>query len=729
MRSIARAATERPVSAASLDPLLRPSSVAIAGLSADVTKHGGQALNQLRRFGFKGSIWGVNPRRPRIPGVPVFASIQELPEPPDALVIAVPGSAVTEVVREAAEAGVKGALIFASGFAESGTVGKALQAELLSARSGTDLRLLGPNSAGVIHPAAGTVLSFLTCLHRPPEELRSGPVGLITQSGGIASYIHNLAASQGTGLAITVSTGNEVDVTAGEMLAYLVEHPEVRTIALVLETVRDGDPFVAAARAAQEAGKPVIAFKLGKSPAGQKLATTHTGALASPQRIYEAAFESLSITEVGSSRDLFEVAHLLATVPPPTRNSVGVVTHSGGHAIAVADLADEVGVSLPEPTPALTRIMQERVPLNNPTNPLDIGGIITDPERYTRAVDCFLDESEFAAVIAVSSPHSPADSLARARELAELADRTRKPLINVWSAGDVNCAGLEFLRNAGKAVTESPHIALTALRALLKQQATAKRVDSDSSEIDAIESALARVKGSHSTGGPLPEVESKALLEEFGLPMLTERLVHTSDEALAAANEIGYPVVLKAIADGLFHKTDAGAVHVDIRGDDELSAAYERSRRSLGSLSPPLDMTGALISEFAPGPEALLGGTVDAAFGPMVMTGVGGVQAELLEDVSLRLAPISEAQAGEMLASLRGVGALSGHRGGREGDLHELAALAAKVSEILARSGGWIAEIDVNPLIYTDRGWRVADALVVLADLQGAPARARDRHD
>ncbi|MEE9240219.1 MAG: CoA-binding protein, partial [bacterium] len=436
----------------SLSRLLRPESIAIVGLSADSTKHGARVLSFLRRFGFEGTIWGVNPKTPQVAGVEVFAHLGELPFSPDALVLAVPAPVIPKVLEEAGVCGAGGAILFSGGFAEAGPEGAALQARVKEMALASGVRLLGPNSAGVIHPAARTVMSFLTCLERPAEEIHTGPVGLITQSGGVGSFIHNLAASRGSGLAISVSTGNEADIEAGEALSYLTDHPDVKVIALFLEVVRNGPRFLAAARAALGAGKPIVACKIGRSESGQRIMSTHTGALAGPERVYEAAFVSLGITVTRSPEELFEVAELMARSPRPAGAGVGIVTHSGGTAVMLADRAEELGVSLPTPSPQLQERLAPFLQFGATGNPADLGGIVTQPQRYAEGVRLFLEDPAYAAVVAVSTPHPPPHTPGRARALVELSRNSAKPVINLWLAGDQAEEGLHILREAGAPV-------------------------------------------------------------------------------------------------------------------------------------------------------------------------------------------------------------------------------------------------------------------------------------
>ncbi len=407
------------MTASALDPLLEPESLAVVGLSDDAGKHGGRVLANLRKLGYGGQVWGVNPRLPEVEGAAVFASLHDLPGVPDLVVCAVPAPVVPGVVAAAGELGVGAAVVFAGGFAESGAAGESLQ-EALKAAAATGIRVLGPNSGGVIRPSHGLAVSFLTCLDRPAEQVRSGPVGLVTQSGGTGSYIHNLAAARGGGLAASVSTGNEVDIQLGEAVAAVAAISEVRAVAVVVEAVRDGTAFVEAVEAAHRQGKPVVVCRIGGSRAGGRLTATHTGAIATPARVLDGVLDALGVTVTETPGELLDVAEVMARTPPPAGPRVGIVTHSGGVAILLADLASRAGVPLPEPDADLSAALAPLLDHGAARNPLDMGGIIGGPGRFAAVVDLFAGSGLFDSVLAVSTAHPPAHTSERAATLAAL---------------------------------------------------------------------------------------------------------------------------------------------------------------------------------------------------------------------------------------------------------------------------------------------------------------------
>ncbi len=661
-----------------LDRLLDPASIAIVGLSADPAKHGGRVLANLRKLAFSGEVWGVNPGLPDVDGVEVFSSLGDLPEPPDLVVCAVPANAVGEVAMTAE--GVGALLVFAGGFGESGDDGRALETDLVERAGRVGSRLLGPNSGGVIRPSVGLAASFLTCLDRPPDQIRSGPVGLVTQSGGTGSYIHNLAAARGGGLAVSVSTGNEVDIRLGEAISAVSALGEVRVTLALIETVRDGVVFIEAVRDAMARGKPVVACRIGTGDRGRALMTTHTGAMALPEEVLQGVLDSLGVLVAETPGEAYDIAEMLARAPLPVGDRVAIVTHSGGVAIHLADLAEKCGLDLTQPGPDLKSRLEPLLDLGAANNPLDMGGIIGGPGRFAEVVDRFARSGEYDMVLAVSTAHPPAHSAQRARALMEL--ETVVPILHLWMAGDQATEALRGLREAGVAVTEEPRAAIRALAGLGR---------------------LAKLP-------PRGRVEPiDAGFEDWGLPLVEGETARTSDEAIAFAESLGYPVVVKVVATGLAHKTEVGGVRLALadaaavaRAIDEVTEAATSAGHSVG---------GVRVERYRPGLEMIIGGLVDQVFGPLVSVGIGGVLTELIGDVVFAPAPIDQAGAVAMIDRMRGRALLDGYRGSPPSDVYALARIVSLVSRGVAGSG--LVEVELNPLIWDGASWVAVDWLLV----------------
>jgi acyl-CoA synthetase (NDP forming) len=657
-----------------LDRLLDPATIAIAGLSADQAKHGGRVLGHLRRLGFAGTIWGVHPRTPDIEGVSVYPSIGALPEPPDLVVSAVPATATAEVVADAT--GVGCVVVFAGGFGESGGEGVALETLLSEAAASVGTRVLGPNSGGVIRPDRGLAASFLTCLERPGEEIRSGPVGVVTQSGGTGSYLHNLAAERGGGLAVSVSTGNEVDIKLGEAIDAVSRLEEVEVVLALVETVRDGEAFIESVNCSMARGKPVVVCRIGTGDQGKTLMTTHTGAMAVPDAVLRGVLDSLGVVVAETPGEGLEVAEMMARGGSPLGGRAGIVTHSGGIAIHLADLAEQQGLGLSAPGTALRERLDPLLDHGAANNPLDMGGIIAGPARFAEVVDAFARSEDYDMVLAVSTAYPPSHSEERVDSL--LALETDTPILHLWMAGDQAQGPLGTLRSAGAPVTDEPRAAVRAL------------------------AGLARVATHKVRDRPAPLVGE---LETWGIPLVKGEVVSSAEEAVQVAGRLGYPVVLKMVSPGLSHKTEVGGVKLDLATDEKVLAGYNEIVASAAGLT----LDGVRVERYRPGLEVIVGGVVEDSFGPLVSIGLGGVLTELLDDVVFAPAPVGLEDATEMIDRLRGRRLLDGYRGAPASDVSGLARIVSLVSRGLV--GSELQEVEVNPLIWDGEEWVAVDWL------------------
>jgi acyl-CoA synthetase (NDP forming) len=661
-----------------LGRLLDPASIAIAGLSADPAKHGGRVLANLRKLGYSGEVWGVNPGLPDIEDVKVVASVRDLRKPPDLVVCAVPAHAVAEIAKDAE--GVGGLVVFASGFGEAGDDGLALEADLGEWVERFGFRLLGPNSGGVIRPSTGLAASFLTCLDRTTSEIRSGPVGLVTQSGGTGSYIHNLAAARGSGLAISVSTGNEIDVRLGEAIDAVSTLEEVEVVLALIETVRDGEVFRESIRDSIGRGKPVVACRVGTGDRGRALMTTHTGAMAVPEKVLEGVLDSLGVVVAETPGEAFEVAEMMAQAVIPSGPRAAIVTHSGGIAIHLADLAEKSRLDLLQPSPGLQARLEPLLDLGAANNPLDMGAIIGGPGRFAEVVDRFAGSGEYDMVLAVSTAHPPAHSTERVRSL--LALETPVPILHLWMAGDQASAALDDLRQGGVPVTEEPRAAIRAMAGLAR---------------------LAK----WSALGDLPLIDDD--FERWGLPLVEGETAHTADEAIAAAERLGYPVVVKVVSPGLAHKTETGGVKLALADAEEVARAIDEVTAT--AIEAGQIVEGVRVERYRPGLEVIVGGLVDPVFGPLVSVGTGGVMTELFDDVVFATAPVGVNEARSMIDRLRGRALLDGFRGSPPADADALARIVSVVSRGIEASG--YQEVEINPLIWDGEAWVGVDWLVI----------------
>ena len=687
--------------------LLQPRSVAIVGLSTDPSKHGGRVLRHLRALGYAGDILGVHPKGEVIDGIETVPSVADLPIPVDALVCAVPAAALPGVIEQGATIGAGSAVIFGAGFAEAGDEGRARQRELVAAARDSGLRILGPNSAGVIRPSSRAALSFLTSLDRPGDEIRSGPVAVVTQSGGAGSFIVNRAAARGQGLAAVVSTGNEADVTAEAVIATLVADDEVKSIALVLEAVRDGAAFIAAVEAAHAAGKPVVVCKLGTSATGREVMRTHTGALADERRVTAGVLDALGVTVVQTPGELLDVAEVMARTRLPAGPRVGVVTHSGGNAVLLADLGEEQGLQLPPVPGWLVEELAAYINHGATGNPMDLGAIMSGPHRFAEVVE--RTTKAYDVVLAVSTPHPPPFTRVRGQSLLALNEGD-VPIVNLWLAGDLGAEGLQILRDGGAPVVTEPRAAVRALRGLVTL--ATRSADPGAPPVEPAD--VAAVAAMRHTGSAPTEAQAKALLSQWGVPVVAGRTAPDADAAAGIARELGFPVVVKISASGLEHKTEIGGVRLNLRTPDEVRAAAGEMLTAVRARASQTAVDGVLVEQYSPGLEMIVGARYDDTFGPIVLVGLGGVLAEALEDVVIAPAPVTAAGAKRMVERLRARAVLESSRSGPAPDVAALCELVATLSRRFVAASPGVAEIEINPLVFGPHGWLALDAVIRL---------------
>lgn len=713
-----------------IERLLRPSSVAVVGASSDPHKHGSRVVANLRRLGFDGPVWAVNRRAERIDGADgVVAAVADLPEPVDALVCAVPAAAVPGIVQEAGKVGIGAAVVFSAGFAEAGPEGAAAQRHLVEAAAEAGVRLLGPNSGGVVCPAHRVALSFLTWLDRPPAEVRPGPVGLVTQSGGTGSYVHNLAAGRGGGLAASVSTGNEADLGVAEAIVALAQWDAVRTVAVVLETVRRGPAFLEALATAHRLGKPVVVCQLGRSQRSASLLRGHTGALAIGPRVLAGVLDHYGAVPARTPEEMLDVAEVLAAAPAPRGPRVGMVTHSGGTAILLADLAADERLSLPAPSPGLAAAIEPYLQSGTKANPVDLGSIIGGPTRFGEVVRHFRDAGDYDAVLAVSTPHPPAHTEERAASLAALhAEGAPVPVVNLWMAGDLGAGGLAALRSSGVPVVEEPRAAVRALAGLCRR-ATGTGPTGPTGAADATGStdSAPSEPGDVSpvdlpdAAGVLSEGRARTLLAAWGIPSCAGETVRLPDEAEAVAERLGFPVVMKIDAAGVPHKSAVGAVRLDLRTAGEVRRAHEEILAAVAARAPEARPDGVLVTRYEPGLELLVGCVSDPVFGPVALLGLGGTATEVL-DVAVSAPVVAGARPGRRLLERLGAalpGGLEGLARAAPGDpdWDGLVALIDRTALAFLAAQPRLVELEVNPLIWTGSDWKAADAMLGLREV------------
>jgi acyl-CoA synthetase (NDP forming) len=645
-----------------LQALLNPSRIALIGASTDAARLTARAQVYLRRHGYDGALYPVNPRAEMVLGERAYADLRDVPGEVDFAYILVNTGNVEAAVEVCAGRGVKVACILADGFAEAGAEGAALQARIVAAARAGGMRLLGPNSMGVINVPARTACSVNAALEA--EGLLAGRWSLVSHSGSVMGTLISRAAARGFGFAKVIGTGNEADLSAGEIAAMLAEDPETDAILMFLETIRRPELYEEAARLAHAAGKPIIAYKLGRSEAGAALATTHTGAMAGADAATEAFFRAIGIARVDMLETLLELPPLLIGARPIARpkRAVRVVTTTGGGGAMVVDRLGMLGIATAEMTDTtLAGAKKETV-----VAALD----------HARAAG---DADVTIAVIGSSAQFRPQDAVA-----GVLASRGPTKLV-AFLVPEAP-ASLRLLAEAGIAGFRTPESCADAIRTMLAWRAPRPAAESQPLCID---------------WDTRDEPGARAVFAALGIADHTVRF----DDA---PPDLRYPVALKAVSADIAHKTEAGAVALGLPDEAAVRAACADMRERLGD-----KISGFIAQPMVRGlAEAIIGFRRDALVGPVVVLGAGGVLAEVYRDVVLRAAPINEAEAMEMIAEVRGFAPIRGYRGMRLGDLAALARAVVAVSRLAASS---VVEAEINPMIVLPEGQGVvmADALVV----------------
>jgi acyl-CoA synthetase (NDP forming) len=731
-----------------LERLIRPRSVAIVGASSDPSRTAGRPLGYLLKHGYRGMVYPVNPRADEIQGVKAYPSIEALPEAPDCGLILVGPDRVTEAVRELARIGTSTAIVLAGGYAEVSADGARRQAELKEAAGA--MRLLGPNTIGLVNVIDGTALSPSVALELAP--LTPGKVGLASQSGGILGSVLSRAEARGIGFSRLVGTGNEADLEIADIVEYLLDDDATSVIALYLEGLRNVPRFRELAARAQQIGKPMVAFKVGRSEVGARSASSHTGAMAGSDRVYDALFEQYGVIRAGTFSDLLDISGTLAAGRKLGGKRLAVLTSTGGAGVLVADACGALGFEAPPPEPEtvqrLTRALTGDAEMAE-RNPVDVTLAGLSSDIFRSAISTLLASPSYdALVVIVGSSGLARPELAGGPVLESLAE-SPKPLVVYVSPGAPSI--VQYLNRNGVPAFESPEGCAAGLGALarvsLRESPTpgpAKGNEAEgamnrtptapsNNEVGAqfiaptspqfiaptLPSPLHHLGSLANYSGRLNESEAARLFARFGIRSVHERPVQSATAATEAARTIAGPdgrVVLKVLSRDLAHKSETGGVLVGVpvheatmRGGDLLATVRERA--------PQAAIEGLLVQELVEGGvETILGFIRDPQVGPAILVGAGGAAAEIYEDVVLRLPPISRPEAVAMIERLRCYPLLAGFRGRPPGDLDALADAIVAFSGMVLELGDRLEEAEINPLFVLPAGQGVvaADGLAVL---------------
>lgn len=686
------------------DAIFRPRAIALVGASADAGKHSALPQRHLLQHGYAGALYPINPRRPEIQGLKAYPSVSAVPAQVDHAYIMLPTEHVLVAVRDCVSAGVRCVTIMSNGFAEDGPEGQARQAELLAILSGTQTRLLGPNALGVVDLHAKVALSANEVLSLP--ELPVGDVGLISQSGSMLGAILSRGAARGVGFSKLVSVGNEADISVAELVDILVDDRDTAVIQLFIETIRFPDKLRAAIARAAQAGKPVLAYRLGRSALGQQLAVSHTGALAGNGKAASAFLRDIGVAELRNLDALLDAPPLFRGARPTGSRVAVMSTTGGGGALVVDNLGERELVVSGPPEAMRRRLTEQGIEVSDaPLVDLTLAG--TNPTTYGAVMREFLASDEIDTLVAVvgsSSQFRPERAVAPILE-----SRSSKPLAVFLTPNAERSQRL--LREAGISVFSQPEACADALSAWTNWRLP-RRLDTVSA------ASASELLGRHGPGATLNAVDSQEVFASLGIPQVREWLLGSDPEAWSREDvaAIAFPCVLKVSSPDVPHKTEVGGVRLGIDGPEELRAAALAMRQSVQAALPQARLDGFQVQETVRGlAEVLVGFSRDATVGPIVSVGMGGVLAELYQDVSIRPAPVDIDEAHAMLREVRAFAALAGYRNLPRGDMDALARTLSQVSMLCAAQPE-VAEAEINPLVVLPerQGVRAVDGLVVL---------------
>lgn len=694
---------------AGLDALFKARSIAVVGASDDQTKIGGRPVWFLRKYGYQGAVYPVNPKGGTIQGLPAYARIDDLPSAPDMAILAVPAEHAVQAMQQCADKGVRAVIVLSSGFAESGEEGAARQAELVRIARAHTMRLLGPNCLGVVSVADGVVGSFTIVLEQsmPP----AGNVGIVSQSGNIGSFVMQNIARRGLGVSRFIATGNEADVDVADGIAALADDEATQVILCCMETCRDAGRLTWALDRARHNRKPVVVIKIGSTESGQAAAASHTGALAGADNVIDAVFRRYGALRVHSIEELLEIGHavsLLGTSRLPQGPRVTLVAASGGFGIMMADATTRAGLVLPELSVDTKARIQAVLPLAGTNNPVDASAQMSSrPDILHGILSALVEEPRTDATLLFLSL-SLYNSRLRGVYMEALAKvRASRPdrLLAIISAGpadavaEINALGIPVFASIDSAAKGlASLVALGQLTAL----DAAPAYDGPRMPLDA--AAFGN------------EVVAKRVLAHAGVSVLQEAIVRSADEAAEQAVQLGLPVVLKIVSPDIAHKTEVGGVLLNLETAQAVQQAYEQIMANVARKVPHARIEGVLVTPMAKGGvELIMGISRDPVFGPVVMVGMGGIHAEVLKDIAVQVAPVSQDDALRMIRSLRMFPILDGARGQPKADIQAAAQTLVRLSEFACRHAANVAEIDMNPVLVRPLGQGVVvlDALMV----------------
>lgn len=700
-----------------LDAIFQPETVAVIGASETPGSVGRTLLWNLITNSFGGTVFPVNIKRSSVLGIKAYPTISEVPEQVDLAVIATPAQTVPNIIRECVDVGVKGAIIISAGFKERGPEGAALEQEILETARQGDMRIVGPNCLGVMSPVTGLNATFASKMARP------GTVGFISQSGALCTAVLDWSFHENVGFSHFVSIGSMLDVDWGDLIYYMGNDTRTQSIVIYMETIGDARSFMSAAREVALT-KPIIVIKPGRTEAAAKAAASHTGSLTGSDEVLEAAFRRSGVLRVNRIDDLFNMAEILSKQPRPQGRRLSIITNAGGPGVLATDALISDGGELAPLTLDTMEALNELLPPHwSHNNPIDILGD-ADPERYTQTLEVVANDPTSDGLLLILTPQAMTDPTQTAEQMRPYAKLPGKPVLASWMGGADVAAGKAILNQANIPTFDYPDTAARMFnymwrydRNLRSLYETPQAPVETALALQAHADAAALIEKARLDGRTiLTEYESKQILAAYDIPVVDTRLAASADDAVNAASDIGYPVVLKLNSKTITHKTDVGGVRLNLKNEEQVRSAYAAIRDGVSEHGSPEDFEGVTVQpmvDLSEAYEIIVGSSPDPQFGPVLLFGTGGSLVEVYRDRSLALPPLNTTLARRMMQSTRIYEALQGVRGRDPVDLDALERLLVRFSFLVAEQR-WISEIDINPLLASSHQLIALDARVVL---------------
>jgi len=691
---LAQTMTQNPDS--SLTRLFNPRSIAIVGASATPGKIGAMPVSLLRQHGYDGRILPINPRAESIQGLPAAPDLAALDGEADLVILAVPAALAAQALEQARPGQVGGAVVFTSGFSETGAAGVAMQEQLCAIARERGIRLLGPNCLGYMNIRRNIYATFSPA---PANgTVAPGGIGMVSQSGAFGAYAYCMARDRGLGLSHWISTGNEADVDVADCIEWLARDADTRVIMTYMEGCRDGDKLRRALSAAREAGKPVVVTKIGRTQAGAQAAASHTAALAGDDAVYDALFRQYGAVRARTIEEFFNLGYALDTWKRlPQGKRLGIFTISGGVGALMADDAQDAGLSLPEPAAHAQARLLERVPFASGRNPVDVTGqVVSEPGLLLATAEDMLADGRYDALAVFLAAAGSSEALWPTFETFAREMRARRPDVPLAISALFAPERRRELEKLGTLVFTDPSAAIRTIGAVA---GLAAQPDADPDQAIPSAQTTAPLLASYN------EVQAMDVLRQAGLPVPDCTLAADADAAARAAAGMGGPVVLKVVSPDILHKSDVGGVKLGLSGDDAVRGAHAAILDSVRTHRPDARIDGVLVAPMAKkGVECIAGVHCDPVFGPVVMFGLGGVFVEVLKDVSFRLAPFGRQQALSMIREIKGYALLQGARGTPPCDIEALADALVALSRFAYARRNDFSSVEINPLLALPQG-------------------------